>query len=34
MWHDNQAALSTDLPWTPDQLAGLMAYLQKARTQP
>ncbi|MEY9776951.1 DNA-binding transcriptional MerR regulator [Arthrobacter sp. MW3 TE3886] len=34
MWHDNQAALSTDLPWTTDQLAGLMAYLQKARTQP
>jgi DNA-binding transcriptional MerR regulator len=34
MWQDNQAALSTDLPWTPEQLAGLMAYLQKARTQP
>ena len=34
MWQDNQAALSIDLPWTPDQLAGLMAYLQKARTQP
>jgi DNA-binding transcriptional MerR regulator len=34
MWQDNQAALSTDLPWTPEQLAGLLAYLQKARTQP
>ncbi|WP_026537322.1 MerR family transcriptional regulator [Arthrobacter sp. 9MFCol3.1] len=34
MWQDNQAALSTDLPWTPEQLAGLMAYLQKARAQP
>jgi len=34
MWQDNKTALSADLPWTPDQLAGLMAYLQKARTQP
>src|SRR6478735_9145779 len=34
MWQDNKAALSAGLPWTPDQLAGLMAYLQKARTQP
>jgi len=34
MWQDNKTALSADLPWTPEQLAGLMAYLQKARTQP
>ena len=34
MWQDNRTALSADLPWTPEQLAGLMAYLQKARTQP
>jgi DNA-binding transcriptional MerR regulator len=34
MWQDNKAALSADLPWTPEQLAGLVAYLQKARTQP
>jgi DNA-binding transcriptional MerR regulator len=34
MWQDNKTALSADLPWTPEQLAGLVAYLQKARTQP
>jgi len=34
MWQDNRTALSAGLPWTPEQLAGLMAYLQKARTQP
>src|SRR6478735_6038345 len=34
MWQDNKTALGTDLPWTPEQLAGLMAYLEKARTQP
>lgn len=33
MWQDNRTALSAGLPWTPEQLAGLMAYLQKARTQ-
>jgi DNA-binding transcriptional MerR regulator len=31
MWQDNRAALSADLPWSPAQLAGLLAYLQKAR---
>lgn len=34
MWQDNRAALSADLPWSAEQLAGLVAYLQKARTQP
>ena len=34
MWADNSAALSAGLPWSPGQLAGLLAYLQKARTQP
>ncbi len=33
MWQDNSAALSADLPWTAEQLAELLAYLQKARTQ-
>ncbi|SDK95251.1 MerR family transcriptional regulator [Arthrobacter sp. ok362] len=33
MWQDNRAALSADLPWSSEQLAGLLAYLQKARTQ-
>ena len=34
MWQDNSAALSADLPWSSEQLAGLLAYLQKARAQP
>ena len=34
MWQDNRAALSADLPWFSEQLAGLLAYLQKVRTQP
>ena len=34
MWQDNRAALSADLPWSSEQLAGLLAYLQKARSQP
>ena len=34
LWQDNRAALSADLPWSAEQLAGLLAYLQKARTQP
>ncbi len=34
MWQDNRAALSADLPWSAEQLAGLLAYLQQARTQP
>ena len=34
MWQDNKTALSAGLPWTPEQLAGLMAYLQESRTQP
>ncbi|WP_223987302.1 MerR family transcriptional regulator [Arthrobacter sp. NicSoilB8] len=33
MWQDNSAALSADLPWTAEQLVGLMAYLQEIRTQ-
>ena len=33
MWQDNSAALSADLPWTAEQLTGLMAYLHQARTQ-
>ena len=34
LWQDNRAALNADLPWSSEQLAGLLAYLQKARTQP
>jgi DNA-binding transcriptional MerR regulator len=34
MWQENMAALSADLPWSSEQLAGLLAYLQKARAQP
>ena len=34
MWQDNSAALSADLPWSSEQLAGLLAYLEKARAQP
>jgi DNA-binding transcriptional MerR regulator len=34
MWQDNSAALSADMPWSSEQLAGLLAYLQKARAQP
>ena len=34
MWAGNSAALSADLPWSSDQLAGLLAYLQKVRAQP
>lgn len=34
IWQDNRGALSADLPWSSEQLAGLLAYLQKARTQP
>lgn len=34
MWQDNRAALSADLPWSAEQLVGLLAYLQQARTQP
>jgi DNA-binding transcriptional MerR regulator len=34
MWQDNKAALGADLPWSPEQLAELMDYLQMARTQP
>jgi DNA-binding transcriptional MerR regulator len=33
MWQDNRATLSADLPWSAEQLAGLLAYLQQARTQ-
>ena len=33
LWRDNSEALSADLPWSADQLAGLMAYLHEARTQ-
>ncbi|MFF2243851.1 MerR family transcriptional regulator [Arthrobacter sp. NPDC058130] len=33
MWQDNSAALSAGLPWSAEQLAGLMAYLEKARSQ-
>jgi DNA-binding transcriptional MerR regulator len=34
MWQDDSEALSANLPWSTTQLAGLMAYLQRARTQP
>ena len=34
MWQDNSEALSANLPWSTTQLAGLMAYLQRSRTQP
>ena len=34
MWAENSPALSAGLPWSPDQLAGLLAYLQKVRAQP
>jgi hypothetical protein len=34
MWQDNRAALSADLPWSSEELAGLLAYLEKGRTQP
>ena len=33
MWQDNSAAFSAALPWSSEQLAGLLAYLEKARTQ-
>ncbi|WP_090825053.1 MerR family transcriptional regulator [Arthrobacter sp. yr096] len=32
-WQENQQAISSDLPWSSEDLAGLMAYLQKARAQ-
>ena len=32
LWQDNSEALSADLPWSADQLAGLVAYLHEART--
>jgi MerR family transcriptional regulator, thiopeptide resistance regulator len=31
MWADHQAELSRQLPWSADQLAGLVAYLERAR---
>ncbi|MFE4194510.1 MerR family transcriptional regulator [Paenarthrobacter sp. NPDC056912] len=31
-WQDNSQAISAGLPWTAEQLAGLMGYLQKARS--
>ena len=34
MWRDNSAALSADLPWSSEQLGGLLAYLEKARAEP
>ncbi|MGO4805247.1 MerR family transcriptional regulator [Arthrobacter sp. 2MCAF15] len=33
MWQENSAALSADLPWSAEQLTGLMAYLEKVRAQ-
>ncbi|WP_091326129.1 MerR family transcriptional regulator [Arthrobacter sp. cf158] len=32
-WQENQPTISSDLPWSSEDLAGLMAYLQKARAQ-
>lgn len=32
-WQSNSEAFSANLPWTAAELAGLMAYLHKARTQ-
>jgi DNA-binding transcriptional MerR regulator len=33
-WQANSEALGANLPWTAADLAGLMAYLHRARTQP
>jgi hypothetical protein len=30
-WQENSQAISAGLPWTAEQLGGLMAYLEKAR---
>ncbi|MEV7661326.1 MerR family transcriptional regulator [Paenarthrobacter sp. NPDC089316] len=32
-WQENSQSISADLPWSPQDLAGLMGYLQKARAQ-
>lgn len=34
LWQDNSAALSAGLPWSPDKLAGLLAYLEEVRQLP
>jgi DNA-binding transcriptional MerR regulator len=32
-WQENSQAISADLPWSAEDMLGLMSYLQKARTQ-
>jgi hypothetical protein len=32
LWQNNSAALSASLPWTAEQLTGLVRYLQEARS--
>ncbi|MET4618665.1 hypothetical protein ABIE18_000088 [Arthrobacter sp. 2762] len=31
-WQENRQAISAGLAWSAEQLAGLMAYLEKARS--
>lgn len=34
MWQENAASLGAGLPWSTEQMAALLVYLEKARTQP
>ncbi len=34
MWQEHRTELSQRLPWTADQLAELVAYLERVRQEP